>query len=173
MCWSWNFYVLDDLVIWMTRLMNKHDKHIVGLLCVSLRRNWTQKWLVSKLKELNLPVINYCSLIWFIRWLPNNSQRIRDFQECYWKVLDILLADITDLISFDTKPLYCTVLVSKCKLTFTTTVHPKGISPFPKLHQTNPTNCFFLWNILRSIFNDWKGNTATKRKHRRRRKLSI
>ena len=84
------------------------------------------------LKKLNLPVRSYFSLLWFwcIQWLPSNSLRISNFQECYWKVLDFLLADITGLVSFDTKPLYCTVLVSKCKLTFTTAFHPKSIPSF-------------------------------------------
>jgi len=110
------------------------------------------------LKKLNLPIRRHFSLLWSccIHWLRSNSLRIRNFQECYGEVKDFLLADITGFVSFDTKPLYCTVLVSKCKLTFTTALHPKSITSFCKLNQTNPTNCIFLWNILRSIFNNWK-----------------
>jgi hypothetical protein len=59
-----------------------------------------------------------------------------------------LLANITDLVTFDAKPFNSTFLMGQSKFTFAAALHLKGLSTFTQFNQTNSTNSLFFGYVL-------------------------
>lgn len=115
------------------------------------------KFILSKLKSvkdgrvlnwINLPVTNYYSLLYCDRWSSCGRWRILNFQQCYWKILNVLLADIAGIIAFDAKPFHCTFFMGKSKLSFATALHLQRFTAFSKFDKTDSTDCLFFWNVF-------------------------